>query len=94
MITKSEKRRLAKSGQWYLSWDTCQVTIECSDATKTDITKLHGCVEYRHNGPTIWLSLDDCQAYFGHCPKKEGLIYVWKQGSKWRKQTIDLAFSD
>ncbi len=94
-----KKERLNKSKQWYLSLSTCDIFIRCWDATKVEITKHHGCIEYRGNGRTLRYSviLDrvDCYRYFNHYPKKEELIYVKKPArGTWKMQTIKLAFTD
>ena len=97
-MTCYEKRILAKSKQWYLSRFTGSCLVKCWDATKTDITKHHGCIEYRGNGSKSvhreLLYPYDCREYFGHCPLPEGLIYVEKTTKGWSEQAIDLAFSD
>ncbi len=93
------RRKFTKSKQWYLSLDTYDCSIKCWNATKTDVTKHYSCVEYRGNRSRrkfdVALHSDRCLEYFGHCPRRGGLIYVEKMpNGQWQMEPIDLAFSD
>ena len=99
-MTEMQKRKLSKSDQWYLWYNTDSNLIRGVDATKTDVIKIHGCIEYKPTNLRVSLLLmrgwaNDCFEYFRHCPEPEGLIYVEKQAKgKWSCETIDLEFSD
>ena len=94
-----QKKTLETSEQWWLSRDSIGPSVvSCYDAIQTGMTKHYGCVEYRpinHSATYTYILIDGVEAYFGHCPPKEGLIYVEKQDDgTWSCETIELELSD
>ena len=94
----TDKKNLSKSKKWYLTRNTGSIYVKCWNASTTEITKHHGCLEYKGNGSRYnyktFLHYYYCHEYFGHCPKPEKLMYVEKQSDgTWSVETITLAFS-